>query len=108
MRCNFVSLALALVTASCIASCGDSGDDPTGDEDRPGDKNSPDEDNGADSQTSPDGGGQRDADVGSQAGDGDAGSQPDGAVVGVGDVPPELVGIWQETRASAGEYMNGY
>jgi len=25
-----------------------------------------------------------------------------------GSVPPELVGIWQETRASAGEYTNGY
>jgi hypothetical protein len=101
--------ALALVTAACIASCGDSAD-PKDDEDSKGDRGSAAGDSGADAETGSDGGGDdsRDADVTSQPGDSDAGSQPDDASVGVGDVPPELVGIWQQTRASAGEYMNGY
>lgn len=37
------------------------------------------------------------------------GSGPDEGGSGtVGDVPEELVGIWQETRASGGDYVNGW
>lgn len=38
----------------------------------------------------------------------DAGALPDAGTLPTGSIPAELVGIWQETRASAGEYTNGW
>ena len=42
-----------------------------------------------------------------EQGQGDAGASGAGPTV-TGDVPAELVGIWQETRASAGDYSNNW
>src|SRR6187402_1690891 len=42
-----------------------------------------------------------------QAGEGNSGASGAGPTV-TGDVPAELVGIWQETRASAGDYHNSW
>ncbi len=43
------------------------------------------------------------------AGQGEGGSNSAmGGAETTGDVPPELVGIWQQTRATAGNYTNGY
>jgi len=44
---------------------------------------------------------------GSGAGEADPGASGAGPTV-TGDVPAELVGIWQETRASAGDYSNSW
>ena len=42
-----------------------------------------------------------------EVGEGDSGAGGAGPTV-TGDVPAELVGIWQETRASAGDYTNSW
>lgn len=53
-------------------------------------------------------GGTRDEASGA-SGAGDCGSGPDPSGAGAsGEVPEELVGIWQETRASGGDYVNSW
>jgi hypothetical protein len=53
----------------------------------------------------------RDASSGTAPQDGSAGTPdagPDAKAGPTGSVPPELVGIWQETRSSAGDYTDGF
>jgi len=115
MRRAFSALSGALLLCSAAFAC--SGNDDTNDDAGAGNSSQRDSggDNGANGNEPAQGGSGPSGSTAphhDDAGDGPGGSSPTaegGAGNGnVGSVPEELVGIWQETRASAGDYTNAY
>lgn len=118
-------LALSIGTLGVVVSCsGSGGDDPTSPGDGGSDTGGP-----GDGGSAPGDGGANQGQGGSAPGDGGADQGQGGSAPGEGgsaagqagdkgqggtgpdpsgDIPAELVGIWQQTRASAGDYMNAY
>lgn len=108
---TLATLACALVLSSVLCSCSNNAD-PRGDGSA---GTSSQKDDGGDAGGGVDAGGGGDVGQGGARNDAGKSSTGGGAPSGggagageVGAVPEELIGVWQETRASGGDYTNGY